>query len=167
MRVASLHDALPQFRGQVGMVFDIAAVLRVVLDGHDVGATDTDAAHELVEVDEFLQDHGQRVRLVVGADQLVDRVDLVHVLPAAAPGVLEDSGQPDIGDDGVPVQRIVQVAQTLADDALDIRLVGQDQRSGRRDSQAGNQAGAEELVVRAPPERVVDGVRALEQRVLR
>ncbi len=140
---------------------DVAAILGVILDGHDVRLPDADTAHELVELDELLEDHAERAGLVVGADQLVDGVDLVDILPAAAPRIFQNGRQPGVGDDGVPVQRVVEVAQALADDAFRVRLHGQHDGLGRRNPQARDQARPEKFVVGAPPEGVVDAVGAL------
>jgi hypothetical protein len=91
----------------------------------------------------------------------------VHVPPAAAVGVLEDTGQADVADDRVPVQREDQIAETLVvDDAGHVVLIGQDQRLRTGDAEAGGQGGVEELVVRGPHEWVVDDGDPLQHGVL-
>ena len=148
-------------QGAGGRVRDLVALFerraRVVADGEDVLAPDADAAHVVLPVDELLQDHRLQAAGVVGGDQLLDGVDDVHVLPAS-PGVrLEHRRQPGVGDDAFPVQRMLKVAQRLlVVDVGDVLLVGQDHGLGHRDAELARQRAFEELLIRLPPEGVVD-----------
>ena len=161
-----LRNPLAQRRGQVVMLHQVTPLLGVILNGHDVVLADANAAHIGIPLDVLLQHHAQRARLVIGADQLVNRIHAIAILPAAAPGVLEDGGQPHILGDGVPVQRIHEVAQALADHPLRVGLHGQHKGLGRGHAQPRRQTSPKELVVRAPPEGVVDHIGPLEHGIL-
>ena len=73
-RVAALEDfVLHLFREEGLGVLDVAAALRIVLDGEDELFPDADAAHVLVEVDELLPGD-------VGAVAKVEEIDFDAVL---------------------------------------------------------------------------------------
>ncbi len=91
----------------------------------------------------------------------------VHLLPASSMGVLQDAGETDVLHQGVPVERELQVAQGFGvDDAGDVLLVGQQHGLRAGEAERGGQGGSEELVVRAPHERIVHHGDAAEHRVL-
>src|SRR5690606_36617058 len=82
-------------------------------------------------------------------------------------GVLEDAREPDVVEDGVPVEGVDEVAEGLVvDDAGDVVLVREDDRLRVRDAELRSERGAEELVVGAPHERVVEDGHDVERGVL-
>src|SRR5215472_17205421 len=60
-----LDDAHAQCRGQVRVVDQVLALFRIVMDRDNVSLAESEAAHVLVEIDEFLQRHAIRRSLVV------------------------------------------------------------------------------------------------------
>jgi hypothetical protein len=111
--------------------------------------------------DELLQHQGEGPRLVVVVHQLVEGVNLVHVLPATAEGRLHDAGAAHV----VEVHREVgrpEVPQALRGDVVHVGAVGEDDRLRLRDPQLLRGGVAEELVVGGAPEDVVDAVGALQ-----
>ena len=139
-RAAVLHDALTERGSHVCVVDDVGPRARVVADREDLVLTETDATHEVVEVDELLQDHREEAGLVVMQDQLFLGPADVDLLPAAAMRVLEDAGQADVLEDAVPVERVLQVAQRFArHDAGDVVLVGQEHRARRHHAELGDE----------------------------
>ena len=130
-------------------------------------APDADAADVVVPVDELLQDHRLEPGLVVGRDELLDRVDDEHVLPAAARVGLQHRRQARVADQRLPVQRELEVAERpLLVDVGDVLLVGQHDRLRHRDPELARERALEELLVRLPPEGVVDDHGAHEHRAL-
>src|SRR3954464_11733604 len=96
-------------------------------------------------------------------EQILNRAADVDVAPAAAVGVLEDARQPDIVDDRLPIERVLEVSQTLIVlDARDVLFVGGRDGARTRDAKARGERGVEELVVGRPHEWVVDNDRSLE-----
>src|ERR1700730_13830226 len=92
------------------------------------------AAKILFELDSMLQGHAQVARLVVMMEELLRRVNLVHVLPSAAGVRFEESGKADILENLFPVQWIHQVSHGLISRAFGMLLVRQNH--GRRNSDA-------------------------------
>ena len=140
---------------------------RARIVGHDVDLLLAHhvAAEVLLEVHRPLQRHAQRARLVVGVEELLAGVDLVDVAPAAAIERFEERGEADVPEDRVPVERVVQVAHRPLGRAGGMFLVRQQHRRRDGDPQLGGQRVVEELVVGAPPERVVDDLRAAQRAV--
>ncbi len=137
------------------------------MDRQDVALPDAEAAYELVPLDELLDDHGPETRVIVVVQQLLGRPADEDVLPAAAVRVLENARKPDVPQYCVPVEREHQVAETLlVADPRDVLLVRQHDGLGARDPEPGRERRAEELVVSAPHERVVDDRHPLEHGVL-
>ena len=107
------------------------------------------------------------LRLVVGREELLRRVHLVDVLPAAAVERLEErrearrSRTPRPSRAGSCRFRIDSIGR-----ARRVLLVRQQHGRRNRDAEPRRQRVVEELVVGAPPERVVDDRRAGERRVL-
>ena len=124
------------------------------------------AAEILLEVHRALQRHAQRARLIVGAEELVAVVDLVNVAPAAAIERLEKRRKADVLEHRIPVERVVQVPHRSFGRARRMFLMRQQDRRRNGDAQLGGERVVEELVVGAPPERVVDHLRAAQRRVL-
>ena len=130
---------------------------RVVPDRQDVLAADADAADVVVPIDELLEDHRLRSGLVERGDQLLDGVDDEHVLPAPTGVGLEHGRHARVRNDVLPVQRELKVAQRPdVVDVRDVLLVGQHDGLRDRDAQTPRQRALEELLVRLPPEGVVD-----------
>ena len=100
-------------------------------------------------------------RLVVAREQLVQVVDLVHVLPASAEGGLHDAGQAHVVGVHLEVRR-PEVAQALRGHVVDVLAVGEDHRPRLRDAELLRRRVAEELFVGGAPERVVDAIGALQ-----
>ncbi len=145
----------------------VAPLARIVADRQHLLPAQTDAAHELLPLDELLRDHREPARLVVVLQQLVERAAHVHFLPAAAVRVLQDAGQPGVLHDRPPVERIDQVAQALVvHDAGHVLLVRQYDRLRVRDAEPVRERSAEELVIGRPHERVVHHGDALQHGVL-
>ncbi len=119
-----------------------------------------------LEVHAALQCHAEVAALVVGVEELFRRIDLVHVLPAAAVEGLQESREADVAEDAVPRHGELQVAHGAVGGASRMLLMRQQDRLGDRHAQLVAQREVEELVVGAPPERVVDDVGARERGVL-
>src|SRR5207245_8382309 len=95
-----------------------------------------DAAHVVVPVDELLQDHRLQAGLVVGGDELFDRVDDEDVFPPAAGVRLEHGGEARVRNQVLPVERKLQVAQRLhVVDGGNVLLVRQDDGLRNRHAQ--------------------------------
>ncbi len=149
---------------EVALLVEVAASARVVADGEDELLAHADAPHVVLEVDELLERHHQRAALVVGAEQLAHVVHPADVLPPSPVRGLEDGGEADVAGDGLPVERVLEVPEAaLRVDGRDVRLRGEQHRPRHRHPDARGERVAKELLVRAPPERVVDDVRARER----
>ena len=85
----------------------------------------TVAAEIFLELHAVLQRHAEVAGLIVGVEELVGRIDLVHVLPAAAVEGLEERGKADVAEDAVPGQGILQVAHGAIGGAGRVLLVRQ------------------------------------------
>src|SRR5438445_1404620 len=93
--------------------------------------------------------------------------NLVFPLDWDAVRVLEYAGKPDVPQHRVPVEREHQVAEALlVTDPRDVLLVRQHDGLRARDPEPGRERRAEELVIGAPHEGVVDDRHALEHGVL-
>ena len=93
-------------------------------------------------------------------------MDVVDVAPAAAVDGLHESVLADVGEDAVPVERILEVAHGAVGGALGMLLVGQDHGGRHGHAELGGERVVEELVVGRPPERIVDDDGAVERGVL-
>src|ERR1019366_7205622 len=135
---------------------------------HDVHLLLTDhvAAEILLEVHSALQGHAQVAALVIRVEELLRRVHLVHVLPAAAVEGLQERGKSNIAENAVPRHGILQIAYGALGGARRMFLVRQQDSLRDRNAQLGSECEVEELVVGAPPERVIDNDRAGEGCVL-
>src|SRR5205085_1763982 len=72
----------------------------------------------------------------------------------------------DVIHNGLPVEREFEVAKTVARDALDVRLLREQNRPGHGDAELFGERVVEEFVVGRPPERVVDDDGAFERGAL-
>ena len=129
-------------------------LLRVVLhDVHALAAEDV-AAVVGVELDRLLRHHGQVARLVVGGEELLRVVALVHVLPPAAVRRLHEDRELQVVEDLLPVDP-QHVAERLRLGVGGVVLVRKENgaRHGHVD-RLGHEV-VEELVVGRPPDRVV------------
>ena len=114
------------------------------------------AAEIFLELHTALQRHAQIARLIIGIEELFRRIDLVHVLPAAAVEGLQERGKANVAEDAVPRHGVLQVAHGAVRRTCRMLLV-RDQDGGRnRHAQLFAKCIVEELVVGAPPERIVD-----------
>ena len=125
---------------------------------HDVHffLADHVASEVFLELHAVLQRHAEIAALVVGLEELFRRIDLVHVLPAAAIERLQERRKSDIAEDAVPRKRELQVAHRAVGGADRVLLVGQQDGLGNCHAELLAQREVEELVVGAPPEWVVD-----------
>src|SRR5687768_1415445 len=89
-------------------------------------------------------------------------MDLRNILPSAAVMRLQESGEADVVHNAFPVDRELQIAKRFARDVFDVALLRKQYRLRDRDAYLASQRKVEELIVRRPPERVVDNVRSLE-----
>src|SRR5262249_1391874 len=97
--------------------------------------------------------------------KLLEVVHAMHVLPAAAVGRLQDRRKSDVARERLPIERELQVAERpLGVDAFHVRFLWEHDGARNRDADARGERVAEKLVVRAPPEWVVDDVRAGQRR---
>ncbi len=157
-----MDHTLANLRCHIGVVNQILALAWVVADRHNVFLPDTDATYKLIPLDKLLQHHAERAGFVVGADQFVHRVHFIDVFPATAPRILENGGQTHILDNCLPIEWVDEVAQTFADYARNVLFGGQHQCPWRSQPHRRDQAGAEKLIIGAPPKGVVDNVCALQ-----
>src|SRR4029079_10331167 len=118
------------------------------------------------KVHRLLIEHAKIARLVVGVEELFAIVNVVDIAPAAPVNGLHKSVLTDIGKDSVPVERVLEIAHGAVRGAFRV-LLGR-KNEGGRDSYADlvGKRVVEELVVRRPPERVVDDEGAIESSVL-
>ncbi len=162
-----LHDPLFQFGFQFRSIREIPPLTRIVEHGQHLLLTQAEAADVAIPGDPFLQDHGEPARLVIGPDDLLERMANGDISPAASVGVLEDAGQTDMSHESGPVERIHQVPQALGVvESRQAVLVGQDNRLWMGHAQADGQAGLEKLVVRRPDKGIVDHRDSLEDGIL-
>ena len=124
------------------------------------------AAEVLRKLHRRLQRHAQVPRLVVRIEELIRIVDVEDIAPTAAIVRLQERRKLHILEDALPVQRILQVPQRLRADLRRKELMWQQHRPRHRHAQLLRQRVVEELVVRRPPERVVDHLRAVQNRIL-
>lgn len=109
-----LLDAFEEAFGGCWLILKVSlgvGFARIV--GHDAHLLlpDDVAAEVFAEVDGLLVHHAELVGAVVGLEELVARVDGMDVAPTASVDWLEKSMLADGGEDGVPVERILEVAQ--------------------------------------------------------
>src|SRR6516225_5485074 len=90
----------------------------------------------------------------------------VDVLPSPAAEGFEEGWKADVAENSVPVQGVNQVAHGLLVGVGGKLLVGQDDGARHRDADPGGQGVVEKLVVRTPPEGVIDDDGAAQDRVL-
>src|SRR5271166_1229483 len=150
-------------------VLHVALVVRrrriVVHDVHLLLPDDV-AAKILFELDAALQRHAQVTALVIGAEELLRRVHLVHVLPAAAVEGLQERGKSHVAEDAVPRHGILQIAHGAVGGARRMFLVRYQYSLRNCNAQLVPEREVEELIVGAPPEWVVDDDGARQRRVL-
>src|SRR5205823_7306613 len=124
------------------------------------------ATHKLIEIDELLQGHAKRPCLIIFGYQLFQAVDPRNILPTAAIEWLHDRGQSRVINDRLPVERIFQVTQTLADNSDNVILLRQQDCLRNRDAQLARERVIEKLVVSGPPERIIDNDRSFQRQAL-
>ena len=136
--------------------------------GHDVdfALADHVAAEVFAELDRSLQRHAQVAGLVIGPEKLVGRVDMEHVSPSAAVVWFQERREADVVEHRTPV-----VGELLIAEGHIIRvgrhvLMRHDRGARHGNTQLRGQSIVEELIVRRPPERIVDHVRPGQHRVL-
>ncbi len=136
--------------------------------GHDVDLLLAHhiAAEILLEIDRFLIHHAQVAGVIVGLEKLAAIVNVVDIAPTAAIDRLQESMLSHILEDTVPVQRVFQVAHGAVGRSLGVQLVGQDHRRWHGHAQLPGERVVEKLVIRRPPERVVDDGCAMERGML-
>ena len=101
-------------------------------------------------------------RGAVGREELIGVRDPIDVLPTAAGMRLEVRGKPDVREDFLPLQRKHQVRHGVGRGIRGMLVRGQQDRLRDRDPDALRDHVVEELVVRRPPERIVDHDRPVE-----
>ena len=92
-------------------------------------------------------------------------VDVVDIAPSAAIDRLHESVFTDVGEDRVPVERILEVAHGAVGGAFRVFLVGQDNGGRDGDAEFGGEGVVEKFVVGRPPEGIVDDDGAVERGV--
>ncbi len=130
--------------------------------GHDVDfrLADDVATEVLLEVDCGLEGHAEVAGLVVGAEELVRVVDVEDIAPAASVVGLEEGGKFYVVEDGLPVERELEVAAGLGGDLGREAFVRQKRGAGDGDAELGGKGVVEEFVIGRPPEGVVDDLGA-------
>ena len=96
----------------------------------------------------------------------VSWVSMSTLAPAAAIHRLHEPMLAHVSKHALPVQRIFKVAHRAVGRPLGMLLVRQNHRCRHRHAQLLGQRVVEELVVRRPPERVVDYHRPVQRRML-
>ena len=114
------------------------------------------AAEILIELDAGLQSHAEGAGLIVGVEKLFAGVDLENVFPAAAAEWFEKSGEADVIEHLIPVQREHEVAHGLHGGSGRMCFVREDDCFRNSDSEFAGECVVEELVVGTPPEGIVD-----------
>src|SRR2546423_1676367 len=140
---------------------------RVVL--HDVYflLPDHIAAEVLLEAHSALQRHAQIASLIVGAEQILGRVNVIHIPPPATVKRLEERRESYVLEYLIPIHRINKIPHREVGRAWRMLLVGQDHSRRHGNTKFVRQGVVEELVVGAPPEGVVDNDRPIERSVLK
>ena len=128
---------------------------------HDVHATAADdvATIVAVEVDRLLRHHRQVPGLVIRGEELLLVIALVDVLPAAAVSRFHEDGKAKVGEDLVPVHPF-HVPERPGLSARRVILVRQEHRARNSDVDRLGDEVVEELVIRGPPDRVVNDLHA-------
>src|SRR5579872_6977329 len=93
-------------------------------------------------------------------------MNLVYVLPAAARIGFQESGETHIFKNLVPIQRIHQVPHRLVRRSFGMRMMGEDHCRGYCNPQLRSQRIVEKLIIRRPPERVIDNDRPAKSSIL-
>src|SRR5579862_5596813 len=83
-------------------------------------------------------------------------MDFIYVLPAAARIGFQESGETHIFENLVPIQRIHQVPHRLVRSSFGMRMMGEDHCRRYCNPQLRSQSIVEKLIIRCPPERVID-----------
>ena len=122
----------------------------------------------MLEIDIFLQGHACGAGAVVSLQQFFAIVYFVHVFPAAAGIGFQERRPADVIQQPIPIDGIVQIPQRLRIDVdiRRIRLLRKQNRLGNIEAQFRGDRIVEKLVVRGPPERIVDHISSLQHRML-
>ncbi len=131
------------------------SLARIVRHDHNFLLTDAITADELIEVDGLLQSHAQRAGLIVFCDQLLGRVNLRNILPAATVKRLQERRESDVVDDCLPIKGEFEIAQTFTGDSGHIVLLRQEHSLWHRHAKFARQRVIEEFIISRPPEWVV------------
>src|ERR1035441_7774698 len=99
-------------------------------------------------------------------EKLLAIVDVMDVAPASAVDRFHEAVLADISEDGIPVERVFEIAHGAVGGALRMLLVGQDDRGGHGHAQLFSQRVVKEFVVGRPPEGIVDDDGSIESGVL-
>src|SRR5208282_243575 len=99
-------------------------------------------------------------------EELLWRMHLIHVLPAAARVRLQKRRKSNIDKYLFPIQRIDQIPHGFFGRIRRMLVMRQDHRRRNRHAHLIRQRIVKKLVVRRPPERIVDHRRPLQHRVL-
>src|SRR6266851_1600669 len=126
--------------------------LRIIAHDVDLFLADDVAAEVLLELDATLQGHAQISGFVVTLEEFFRRVNLIHVLPAAAVIGLKERREADVLENLFPIQRIDQVSNGLLVRVRRMLVVRQDYSWRNGDAQLGGERVVEKLVVGGPPE---------------
>src|SRR5205814_4731224 len=105
---------------------------------------------------------GLRIRL----EEIVRRMDLVDMLPPASIERLHPRGKADVVEDPFPIERELHVAHRLRCRSSRMFLRWQQNRLRHCDAELRSERIVEELIIRRPPEWIVDDTRSVQCRVL-
>ncbi len=158
-------DALSECGGRWVEASEEALMVRgvgIVGCDADVGSDD-EAAEVGGPWDFLLEDHAEAARQVVDGEESVAGGDTVDVAPAATVDGLEPGGEARVVKDGLPVERVLEVAEHAGIAGLLLRKQG---CAGDGNAEALGEGVIEEFVVGGPPERIVDDGGTVEDGVL-
>src|ERR1022692_3824394 len=113
-------------------------------------------AEVFLKIHAALQGHAEIAGFVVGRKKLFGRINLINALPAAAIVRLQKRRKADILEDGLPVERVFEVAHGAAGGSLGMLIVRQQDGGWHGHAELRGQRIVEEFVVSAPPEWVID-----------
>lgn len=150
--------------GEGGMEALVVGQVGIVGGDADVRADD-EAAVVGGPGDFLLENHAEAAGVVVGGEEIVAGGDAMDVAPAAAVDGLEPGGKSGVVEDGLPVEGVLQVAEHALV-AMGELFLRQEGGAWDGDTEALGEGVVEELVVRGPPEGVVNDGGAVEGGVL-
>ena len=139
---------------------------RIVLHDVHLLLSNDITAEIFLKLNRALECHAKIARLIVRAEEILGRVDVIHVAPTATIKRFEKSRKLDVLKNLIPIHGIDQVAHRLIGRPRRMLLVRKDHGRRNSDPKLFSQRVVKELVVRAPPEGVIDDDGAVECGIL-